>query len=330
MAENNPFSALFAPIDQLPVKIEQETNNKFDQRARQIFKLTLKFPDSKENRDNLYHLKDLAEALDRQTFDRQALEQAVLEYLVGLKSSLVDYLNDCYDRIVKEDEPAMLEIICSNLDLAFFQPELFPDQKLADDFVRLLATRPSNFFDDFVRHCQQNPSATNFDHFMSTLLREIQNQLTNRHLFIGNRNAMDAMLVLSRNGSAAEVLVSSSILNTENSAGINGKRAETTVLGSLFICSCLPRMPGGRSDFFDRPSATPSSVLSKMEGDIWSASEANAKIVYQIFYNLMKVSPKVQHLTRTWIGNFSGQIFKYLKFFSRIFRRNFEKWQLCR
>jgi hypothetical protein len=136
------------------------------------------------------------------------------------------------------------------------------------------------------------------------LFASLKTKLTNMHLLMGNQSELDAMMVLSKQPTLAKDMVSISILN-ENIIGKVGKQCEQTLLGSLFLCSCIPRVPGTPSDFFDRPSRSPPGVHATTEGNIWSASERIMDKVYKIFYNLFKSSPEVQNLTRKWLGNFN-------------------------
>lgn len=312
MTANNPFLALLGeqaaatvPILQTPAK-----DNAFDSLAEKIFRLTLK--SSQKNGEQLFYMKDLAAALKQERFDQDALDQAVLEYAVGLRDSLVNYIYECFERFLTLPETpeaqSIHKTIFVNLDLAFSQMELFPDQKLHDDLIEILAFQPENttskFLASFVQFYQTQEASTNNGYHENEIFKSIflilKNKLANMHLLVGNHGALDAVLVMSKNPTLAEAMVTSSILDA-NVPKI-GKQCEETLLGSLFLCSCIPRIPGTVSDFFDRPSRSPPGVHTTTESNIWASSERAMSKVHKIFYNLFKSSPKVQDLTRTWIG----------------------------
>ena len=325
MTDNNPFLALFskevANVDPAPAapqsdaslkqdiisNISEQDGSRFNDFAEKVFMLTLK-PKQMKN-CQLFYLKDLARALNQELFNQTALDQAVLEYAVGLKDSLVNYLFQCFERSLSLDNvPETNDVrktIFVNLDLAFSQPELFPDQNLHEDFLQLLAFSAeeivSRFIDNFVQHLstQENPASVK-ETFLPLFLG-LKIKLTNLHLLMGNHSELDAMIVLSKQPTLAKMLVSLSILS--ESIDRIGKHCEQTLLGSLFLCSCISRVPGTTSDFFDRPSRSPPGVHATTEGNIWSASERIMNKVYKIFYNLLKASPEVQNLTRKWLGN---------------------------
>lgn len=315
MTEQNPFAALFEPIatstqTTLSKNEENKSSDQFNIVAEKVFGLTLRQPPQKSN--HLFYMKDLAEALKSETFDQTALDQAVLEYAVGLQDSLVNYLFQCFERSLHlqgEESEAVSKTLFVNLDLAFSQSELFPNQKVVQDMVQVLAIpqeTPLSFLNSFVQHCQSQRDSSSLQDFFSKLFTHLKNRLIQKHLLIGNHDALDAVSVLSRNPVVAKAMVASSILN--ESPGQLGKACENTLIGSLFLCSCIPRVPG-TSDFFDRPSRSPPGVHIATEGNIWAASERSMAKVYKIMYNLFKVSPEVQNLTRTWIGNYQKLIY---------------------
>jgi hypothetical protein len=322
MTDNNPFLALFSKevgnpnvtsVSDAPRQdchnIPKQDNGRFNEFAENVFRLTLK-PQQMKN-STLFYMKDLSKALNQECFDQTALDQAVLEYAVGLQNSLVNYLFQCYERsITHGDEPEIHDVrktIFVNLDLAFSQPELFPEQNLHEDFLQLLAFSSedtSTFLDSFVQHLLAPENPASVTEVFLPLFASLKTKLTNMHLLMGNQSELDAMMVLSKQPTLAKDMVSISILN-ENIIGKVGKQCEQTLLGSLFLCSCIPRVPGTPSDFFDRPSRSPPGVHATTEGNIWSASERIMDKVYKIFYNLFKSSPEVQNLTRKWLGNFN-------------------------
>lgn len=314
MTENNPFLALFNQPPSEPAKSPTSITNigqpsgceEFDSLAEKIFRLTLKPP--KQKSDNLFFMKDLAAAFSQEYFDQTTLDQAVLEYAVGMNDeSLVNYLFQCFERYLGLAKQTESENVCRtifvNLDLAFSQPELFPEQKLYEDLAQLLAfsaeESSSQFLINFVEHIQRQENETSVENVFGPLFNYLRLKLSSMHLLIGNHNALDAVLILSKIPIIAKAIVSSSILK-ENATKV-GRHCENTLLGSLFLCSCIPRVPG-TADFFDRPSRSPPGVHAATEGNIWMASERLMNKVYKIFYNLLKSSPEVQNLTRTWIG----------------------------
>jgi hypothetical protein len=322
MTDNNPFLALFSKevgnpnvtsVSDAPRQdchnIPKQDNGRFNEFAENVFRLTLKPQEMKNS--TLFYMKDLSKALNQECFDQTALDQAVLEYAVGLQNSLVNYLFQCYERsITHGDEPEIHDVrktIFVNLDLAFSQPELFPEQNLHEDFLQLLAFSSedtSTFLDSFVQHLLAPENPASVTEVFLPLFASLKTKLSNMHLLMGNQSELDAMMVLSKQPTLAKDMVSISILN-ENIIGKVGKQCEQTLLGSLFLCSCIPRVPGTPSDFFDRPSRSPPGVHATTEGNIWSASERIMDKVYKIFYNLFKSSPEVQNLTRKWLGNFN-------------------------
>lgn len=326
MTDNNPFLALFGgnlsapsaaptPIpvqptqEKIPCKIpdNEDASSVFNELAEKVFRLTLKPQKLKQNQ--LFYLKDLATALNQESFDQTALDQAVLEYAVGLKDSLVNYLFQCYERTVglseTQESRDVSKTIFVNLDLAFSQPELFPDQKLHEDFLDLLVYSGeetySKFIENFIQFCQTQENPTNVEEIFQPIFHCLRIKLASMHLQMGNQNALDVMLVMSKNPVLAKIIVSSSILDESRTRV--GKLCEETLLGSLFLCSCIPRIPGTPSDYFDRPSRSPPGVHATTESNIWSASERVMNKVYKVCYNLFKSSPEVQNLTRTWLGN---------------------------
>lgn len=110
MTDNNPFLALFSKevgnVDEVPLSdaskpdttlchnIPEQDNSRFNNFAENVFRLTLK-PKQMKNCQLIY-MKDLAKALNQELFNQSALDQAVLEYAVGLKDSLVNYLFQCF------------------------------------------------------------------------------------------------------------------------------------------------------------------------------------------------------------------------------------------
>ena len=325
MTDNNPFLALFgnsatpdAGQTPAPVQPTQDTAPKeipiiesntivFNDLAEKVFRLTLTPKTPKQSQ--LLYMKDLATALNQECFDQNALDQAVLEYAVGLKDSLVSYLFQCYERSLSVSETPEVRDICRtifvNLDLAFSQPELFPEQKLHEDFLELLifsgVENYSKFINSFIHFCQTQENPNSIQDIFVPIFHCLRIKLGSMHLMMGNQNALDVMLVMSKNPVLAKVIVSLSILD-ESKTRV-GKLCEETLLGSLFLCSCIPRIPGTPSDFFDRPSRSPPGVHATTESNIWAASERIMNKVYKVFYNLFKSSPEVQNLTRTWLGN---------------------------
>ncbi|KAK4037381.1 ubiquitin conjugation factor E4 A isoform X1 [Daphnia magna] len=320
MTESNPFLALFSneaanagpahPSIGLTQDKERGADNgdssSFDKLAENVFMLTLK-PNRKKDCP-LYYMQDLAGALKLECFDQTALDQAVLEYAVGLQDSLVNYLFQCFERYHsignKSRVSGVHKTIFVNLDLALSQPELFPKQNLHEDFIQLLAfpieETTSKFLEDFIKHILEQENSSSVAEVFEPVLLCLKTKLASMHLLVGNQNGLDAMLVMSKNPALAKAIVLSSILD-ESSVKV-GRQCEDTLLGSLFLCSCIPRVPGTTSDFFDRPSRSPPSVHVTTEGNIWAASERIMDKTYKIFYNLFKSSPEVQDLTRKWLG----------------------------
>lgn len=319
MDPDNPFRALLdlAPLavpktaDAIVQKndlVEDVTNSAhgkgFSDLAEEVFLLTLKKPTLKKTK--LFYMKDLAETLNQDSFDECSLGQAVLEYCVCMKDSLVDYLFQCYERTVsflEASTEAMKQAIFSNLYLAFVQPELFPEQKLYEDFTRTFTLhdhdRVKRYISEFSDFCQTQ-EVSDMKEVFTQLFDHLKTTLASQHLMIGSRDAQNTLLVMSSVPLLARAVLSASILN-ENQPQM-GRNCELTVLGSLFTASCIPRTPGSAFDFFERPSQSPVGVHQTVESNIWSALERNMSVVHKVFYNLLKVSPEANNLTRTWIG----------------------------
>lgn len=305
---DNPFLALFTPsnipIPKTPEVSASETEEKstqFNDLVEKIFKLTL----NSQKKSKLFYMKDLAEALKQELFDENSLDQAVLDFIVSTDDSLVDYLFRSYESLPSIKQQAeyktFKQTILTNLHLAFTQPELFPSQRIPQDFVRTFSSPDENLLKNFLSDFTHFISAqeTSVTDIFTAVFEHLKHLLTSENILIGSRESYNTMLIMSSIPLLAKAMVSSSILDeTRPRRGVD---CEKTLLGSLFVSSCISRTPGV-SDFFDKPSQSPVTVHQTVESNIWSALEAKTTVIHKIFYNLLKVSPEVSGLTRAWIG----------------------------
>lgn len=311
---NNPFLALFSnPVS----NVEPETSSIFNEFVEKIFFFSLR-PNAVINGKKLVHLSELASALHPQlNFNHDTLEQAVLDYCMGLHSNVVDFLFQCFTRSqhynenLKEMEMIQTTIL-RNIYFTFAQPELFSDQDISQQWIILFSCEVENhilakFLSKLERFCEDNNEIPISD-LLLPLFTCLKLKLKKQKL-LGAFSDLDAVLALCQNPSIAKAILNSSILNEDSL----GRDHENTLMGSLFTCSCIVTNPQDREafNFFENPSKSPASVHVAMESNVGAALERRNGKIYTIVYTLLKSSSEVHNLTRKWLGNLQIQEFFY-------------------
>lgn len=291
--------------------------------------------------NDLVFLEELASAVAPQDWiDIEILEQALFERLLledpgrqvigrnvcdkegsstnmhATQKEVITYLFECHRRLISMKSgpenngrnkliSQMLSLVLRNAATALKQPALFESQELHSQILQLVSdnsiskTDLYKFFDglvqQFVLDDGEISAVDTLRLAFTSTLDTIHRDLARSNLFTFNRSYLSLLHIFSSNSQLGSVLI---VHSTPKDSHLGLTYADT-LLGSILSLSCLPKVQDGPYEFFQKPLL---QVVSVVEGNIWTATEAVIENLYMILHALLKHSNEVRHQTLCWLA----------------------------
>ncbi|XP_053392702.1 ubiquitin conjugation factor E4 A-like [Mercenaria mercenaria] len=272
------------------------------------------------------------ECLDLAVFERLLLENPGAEVISTRKcqkrpteaslageSQVLRYLYQCFERCcnLKADNQnakfadvlqRSIEVILLNAKTCMQQAELYPSQVLYQQFIDLYMEN-NHFLSDnslvkefFTRtaaeihtHSEDGTLLQVFTPVLDVIKSKFQNELTLMHPAVSRY--IDLLMFFSNSVPLAETFME----YTTPEKITKEKDFEFTLLGSVLGLSCIPEI-NKPIDLFNNPSSTSKQGHDITERDIWQQLSEISLGVYQLLFNIIKLSPLLKHKVLRWLG----------------------------
>lgn len=252
-------------------------------------------------------------------FARLLLDASDME-LVGPRGEGVDeaaqtevvvYLNEVFTRCwAARDRPLghvarkVMEAVVTNLATALEQPELYPNQDVEKQVLRVLQQglcrddAVEELAHNLINHIS-NEGATAPPRVFEQLLADVTTQLGSCSLMAVDFHLLEVLEFYVTLPLLAPLLTR---IPKGPETGM-GRSFHKTPLGSLLAISSLPHHAGLPSPFFDKPSSKPGHVHKDTEKSIWLAQRNINVRIHKIFYKLLKISAQAKHGLLSWVDS---------------------------
>lgn len=249
---------------------------------------------------------------------RQGQSKPTEASLAG-EAQVLRYLYQCYERCCnlkanKQNEKYMdvmgrsIEVILLNAKTCMQQSELYPGQVLHQQFIDLYLENSHYLSDNshvkefFTRvaaeidsHSEDGSLLQVFTPVLDTVKSKFQNDLTLMHPEV-NRY-IELLMFFTQSVPLAETFMD----YTTPKNCKKGKDFEFSLLGSVLGLSCIPE-GNKRTDLFTNPSSTSKQEHDITERNTWQPLSGICLGVYQLLFNMIKLSPTLKHKVLRWLG----------------------------
>ncbi|XP_071033652.1 ubiquitin conjugation factor E4 A [Parasteatoda tepidariorum] len=260
--------------------------------------------------------------IDRAVFERMLLEDPAQHIVrrknfhdddnIASEKRVMFYLYQSYHRLKSTDfKIRPLEtahhIIVNQTASALCNPELFPDSKLAEDFMKLFL-----HYHEESGHCE---ILSQFLIDVSTSIIELGNDLVSTlkssfvylqtkflHTTLSDRNLFRYIDVLNY-FTGSENLIKGIIKYSMPKEIKNGKAYQNSLLGLPLGVSCLPKTEIDRYEFFQDPSRYSSQDHAIMEERLSLPLTNLAKKMHQFFDKILRKSAETREMLLQWLGS---------------------------
>ncbi|XP_053392708.1 ubiquitin conjugation factor E4 A-like isoform X2 [Mercenaria mercenaria] len=272
------------------------------------------------------------QCLDQAVFERLLLENPGAEVIstrqsqkrpteasLAGESQVLRYLYQCFERCcnLKADNQnakfadvlqRSIEVILLNAKTCMQQAELYPSQVLYQQFIDLYMEN-NHFLSDnsqvkefFTRtaaeihtHSEDGTLLQVFTPVLDVIKSRFQNELTLMHP--GVSRYIDLLMFFTNSIPLAETFME----YTTPEKSTKGKDFEFTLLGSILGLSCIPEN-NKPIDLFNNPSSTSKQEHDITEKNTWQPLSGISLGVYQLLFNMIKLSPLLKHKVLRWLG----------------------------
>ncbi|CAG2056146.1 unnamed protein product, partial [Timema podura] len=239
-------------------------------------------------------------------------------YEHSIQKDVLLYLFECYTILsnkkygskqccISNELSKIEELIFRNAGTALTQPDLYEGQDFQTQILRLFENEEGSdkhlktFFHGVADRIVSD--SENEELGLETLasvfclsLDILHKDIAQKNLFTFNTRTFSILQVFAGIPHLAVILVKHS---TPKNTSL-GMAYSKTLFGSILCLSCLPKTIDGPYEYYDKPLSQSTTII---DSSVSMRLQAITEGVYNVFYILLKCSPKARHLILCWIGN---------------------------
>ncbi|CAH0547613.1 unnamed protein product [Brassicogethes aeneus] len=217
------------------------------------------------------------------------------------------YLYKSFRRLKKsgklkdEDHAAIEDIIFMNVATAIMQPDIYCGQNLAQQMLKILNDAEDFYEQFFLSSCkrviEEEESYESVKRFNKEMYNLLRDDIQKYSLMAFNYNVFELLRVMTSEEYLAEYFIE---FNEPARTNVGSDYANT-VLGALFNCSALPKIPSGVYEHFTEPMNQVAN--SNTEGFLWNNMKNLTQHIHSFFLTLLKKSPTTKDTILRWLGD---------------------------
>nr|CAD7197323.1 unnamed protein product [Timema douglasi] len=315
---------------------EEDHSKELNNILEEIFHCTV---NKSSTTDNVVILEEVSLMLPNCSLNSETMEQVLFERLLlgdpfiallnktvksyksyehSIQKDVLLYLFECYTILsnkkygskqccISHELSKIEELIFRNAGTALTQPDLYEGQDFQTQILRLFENEEGNdkllktFFHGVAD--QIVGDSENEELGLETLasvfclsLDILHKDIAQKNLFTFNTRIFSLLQVFAGIPHLAVILLKHS---TPKNTSL-GMSYSKTLFGSILCLSCLPKTIDGPYEYYDKPLSQSTTII---DSSVSMRLQAITEGVYNVFYILLKCSPKARHLILCWIGN---------------------------